>query len=153
MFVRLRTDKWYAVWKKLGDVHDLISALENAIAESVALTEIAKKQCTIGIRRAQSALRKRKIPYYKGLLAVILFLVFWFPQAQGQEATDEESYVLDVSTSIGQQGSDLFQEYLRTIKHLLATEPPNTRVWVSIIGNDPFAANEILRERPRARSG
>lgn len=39
----------------------------------------------------------------------------------------------NVSGSIGGANSNLSQEYLVSIKKLLASEPPKNRVWVSVI--------------------
>jgi hypothetical protein len=71
IFVELRTDEDLAAWKKLSDLHVLVAALRKRLSGFVAMIEISKKQCTIGIRRAQSIRRKRKTtPYFKGLLTM-----------------------------------------------------------------------------------
>jgi len=54
LFAKLRTDEDYAAWCKLKEIHELIVKLEERVAELFARIEIAKKQCTAGIRRARS---------------------------------------------------------------------------------------------------
>ena len=48
------------------------------------------------------------------------------------------------SISQGNATRDLFQEYLRSTKELLSTEPPNSRVWVSGIAVDSFGGAQVL---------
>lgn len=145
MFVKLRTDEDYAAWKALSNIHDLIWALEKRTAEVLSLVEIAKKQCTVGIRRAQSSRRKRKPPYYKGLLIITLIAALYAgPIAQAQTAERYEGILIDTSTSISRDGH-LFKEYMGATRELLATEPAESHVWILAITRDSFGGpDEIL---------
>ena len=62
--------------------------------------------------------------------------------APAQSINRHEGILIDVSGSIGKGGSnkELLNEYLRATKQLLATEPPNSRVWVSVITTDSFGS-------------
>ena len=57
-----------------------------------------------------------------------------------------EGILIDVSGSIGKGGAnhDLFREYLFGVKELLLTEPPNSRVWVSVITTESFGSVRSL---------
>lgn len=44
----------------------------------------------------------------------------------------------------GGANSDLFREYLFSVKKLLLTEPPNSRVWVSVITTESFGSVRSL---------
>jgi hypothetical protein len=87
-------------------------------------------------------------PYYKGLLAFALFATSFVPTARSQTVQYQDGILIDVSGSISRGGSEgnLFHEYLRATKTLLANEPPNSRVWVSTITNNSFGGvHEIVR--------
>jgi hypothetical protein len=79
---------------------------------------------------------------------MILFTLAVPPVLHSQATEHYEAILIDTSRSIarGRASKNLFQEYLHGAKRLLATEPPNSRVWVSAIGTDSFGgAREILK--------
>jgi hypothetical protein len=148
LFLKLRTDEDYAAWRKLKEIHEFIVALEERVAELYSRIEIAKKQCTAGIRRARSMRSKRRIPYHKALVVFVLFALVRIPVSHSQTVHREEGILIDVSSSISRGGKagDLFQEYLHSAKKLLATEPANSRVWVSTIADNSFGGvREVVR--------
>jgi hypothetical protein len=113
----------------------------NALLSSV---EIAKQRCMAGILRGKHIHRKKCVPYHKVLpiLLVVLFLVV--SPVFAQTVTRHEGVLIDVSGSIGKGGTndDLFREYLFSVKKLLLTEPPNSRVWVSVIRSSRLNRSE-----------
>lgn len=148
LFLKLRTDEDYAAWSKLKEIHEVIVELEERVTELYSRIEIAKKQCTAGIRRARSIRSKRRIPYHKALVVFALFAFFRIPVSHSQTVHREEGILIDVSRSISRDGNsgNLFQEYLHSAKKLLATEPANSRVWVSTIADNSFGGvREIVR--------
>jgi hypothetical protein len=148
LYIEKRTDQDYASWKELRGVHARIVDIEAAIGEGVASLEIAKKQCMAGIRRAEIIKKRRRSPYHKVIAGLILFTLSVSPALHSQMTQRYEAILIDTSRSIarGRSNKDLFEEYLQRTKRLLATEPPNTRVWVSAIGTDSFGgAREILK--------
>jgi hypothetical protein len=65
-----------------------------------------------------------------------------------QEITREEGILPDISGSIGSGGAnnELFREYLQGVKQLLETEPPASRVVVSVITSESFGSvRELLK--------
>jgi hypothetical protein len=148
LYIEKMTDQDYTSWKELKGVHERIGDIEAGIAEVLASIEIAKKHCTAGIRRAEIIKKRRHTPYHK-VIAGLILLTLAVPSALHSQTTGHyEAILIDTSRSIarGRANKDLFQEYLRSAKKLLATEPPNTRVWVSSIGTDSFGgAREILK--------
>jgi hypothetical protein len=148
LFVKLHTDEDYAAWKELETILEEILDLEARIAELSSRIKKAKKQCMAGIRRALGT-RKRRTPYHKALVALLILPLICTPALHAQTILREEGILIDESASISKGGTqDLFREYLRSTKNLLRTEPPNTRVWVSSIAADSFGGvNEILKGR------
>ncbi len=72
-----------------------------------------------------------------------------FPAAspvRAQTINRHEGILIDVSGSIGKGGTnnELFREYLFSVKKLLLTEPPNSRVWVSVITTESFGSMRSL---------
>jgi hypothetical protein len=148
LFLKLRTDEDYAAWCKLKEIHELIMKLEERVADLFSRIEIAKKQCMAGIRRARSMRSKKRIPYHKALAVFLFFAFFRIPISHSQTTQHQEGILIDASSSISREGKarNLFQEYLRSTKKLLVTEPANSRVWVSNIATDSFGeAHEIVR--------
>ena len=97
-----------------------------------------------GILRAKNMLNKRRPPYHKKAVILVLSGVF-ATRAWGQSL---EGILIDTSGSISRGGTsnELFHEYLIATRKLLLTEPPNTRVWVSSISTDSFGGgHEILK--------
>ncbi len=111
---------------------------EERVAEIFSQIEIAKKQCMAGIRRARSIRSKRRIPYHKALVVFVIFAFLRIPISHSQAVQHQEGILIDVSSSISRDGTagDLFREYLHSTKKLLATEPANSRVWVSSIAGN-----------------
>jgi hypothetical protein len=148
LYIEKRTDQDYTSWKELKGVHERIGDIEARVAEALASIEIAKKQCMAGIRRAEIMKKRRHTPYHKVIVGMILFTLAVPPVLHSQATEHYEAILIDTSRSIarGRASKNLFQEYLHGAKRLLATEPPNSRVWVSAIGTDSFGgAREILK--------
>lgn len=148
LYIGKRTDQDYTSWKQLKEVHESIGDIEAGIAEVLASIEIAKKQCMAGIRRAEIIKKRKHTPYHKVIAGIILFTLAVPATLHSQTSEHYETILIDTSRSIakGRANKDLFQEYLRSAKKLLATEPPNTRVWVLGIGMDSFGGvREILK--------
>src|ERR1019366_1421019 len=78
------------------------------------------------------------------ILLVALFLAT--PPLFAQTINHHEGILIDVSGSIGKGGAnaDLFREYLFAVKKLLLTEPPNSRVWISVITTESFGSVRSL---------
>jgi hypothetical protein len=148
LYIEKRTDQDYTSWKELKEVHERIADIEARIAGLLAGIEIAKRQCMAGIRRAETIKKRRHTPYHKVIAGLILFTLAVSPALHSQATEHYEAILIDTSRSIarGRASRDLFQEYLHGAKRLLATESPNTRVWVSAIGTDSFGGvREILK--------
>jgi hypothetical protein len=148
LYIEKRTDQDYTSWKELKGVHERIGDIEAGIAEVLASLEIAKKQCMASIRRAEIIKKRKRTPYHKVIAGLVLFTLVVSPPLHSQATAHYEAILIDTSRSIarGRANTDLFQEYLHGAKRLLATETPNTRVWVSTIGTDSFGGvSEILK--------
>jgi len=147
LLVALWTDKIYTAWRNLKTVLERIGSLEEELAESQSRIEEAKTLCMAGMRRAMDRRSKRRVPYHKSLIVigtVCVSLAHALPScAQGsQNAKNDEVELIDASSSIDQ---NRFADFLHSTKRLLASEPPSTRVWVSLISKDSFgAAQEVL---------
>ena len=141
-FIRLRTDEDFAAWRHLKNASGRLRLLEMRYNELVYSVEVAKKHCMAGILRARHAQRKRVVPYHHVLPLLMLAVLLLTSPAFSQNITHHEGILLDVSGSIGKGGSngDLFREYLFAVKKLLLTEPPNSRVWVSVITTESFGS-------------
>lgn len=146
LLAQMQTDKDYAAWRKLKQILEYILALEEVVKERYARIEIAKKQCMAGIRRAQNIGRKRPVPYYKVLAALLVFPFLPVSVSHAQTIERYDGILIDTSASINQHGrkGELFHEYLRSAKRLLATEPPNSQVFVSTIAKDSFGGPDLL---------
>ncbi|MGB9236805.1 MAG: hypothetical protein WCC04_20545 [Terriglobales bacterium] len=147
---RLRSDEDYVAWRQLRKIRKQLPVLEKMISEWIASIEIAKVRCMAGILRAESVLRRRNPPYYKALAALTLgaFLLLGPRLLAAQTVERYEGVLIDTSGSISRGGttSDLFREYLLSTRKLLLTEPPSSRVWVSVISTDSFGGvHEILK--------
>jgi len=141
LLVKLRTDKDYAAWNELKTLLEEIAVLGERLAEVQSRSKRAKRQCMAGIRRAQSDRKRRSPPYHKALTTLIVLALIYVPRSHSQIIQRDEGILIDGSTSISR---DLFREYVRATKEHLATEPPNTQVWVSSIGSDSFGVREIV---------
>ncbi len=146
LFVQVRTDVNYAAWRKLKQLLDLILQIEEQVTERYSRIEIAKKQCMAGIRRAQTLMSKRHVPYYKVLAILVLFTAVHVPLFHAQSVEHVEGILIDTSGSISRGGTtgDLFKQFLHSTKYLLATELPSSHIWVSSIASDSFGGvNDI----------
>lgn len=145
-FVRLRTDEDFAAWRHLKKASRRLRLLEKRYNELIYSVEMAKKHCMAGILRARHSQRKKVVPYHQILPLLVLVVVLFGLPAFAQNIDHHEGVLLDVSGSIGKGGSngDLFREYLFAIKKLLLTEPPSSRVWVSVITTDSFGSVRSL---------
>lgn len=147
-FLKMRTDKDYAAWCHAKAMKEEIARMEFKRDSLLALIEIAQKDCMAGILRALHTPKKRHVPYFRGLpLLIAAQLVIGRP-AYAQEFHRQEGILIDTSGSIGKGGAnnELFREYLQSVKRLLATEPPASRVVVSIITTDSFGSvRELLK--------
>jgi len=108
-----------------------------------------------GILRALHQQKRRHVPYFKALSVVLLAVTVLAQVAPAQTANRQEGILIDISGSIGagSANSDLFSEYLLGTKRLLETEPPSSRVIVSLITTESFgSARELLKGwTPEAR--
>ena len=142
--VWMQSNEDYVAWRELKKVGELLIALEEETSILMASPDIAKKRCMAGILRAKNMLNKRRPPYHKKAVILVLSGLF-ATRAWGQSL---EGILIDTSGSISRGGTsnELFHEYLIATKKLLLTEPPNTRVWVSSISTDSFGGGrEILK--------
>jgi hypothetical protein len=144
----MQQDESYVAWQKLRKLLKRVRELERYKNELLTMVEVAKKQCMAGILRAKYTPRRRSVPYHSlPLVVLVVLLLITFP-AFAQNVTHYEGMLLDVSGSVGRGGanSELFREYVVSINKLLATEPPNSRVWVSVISTDSFGSvRELVR--------
>jgi len=148
LFVTLRTDKDYAAWRKLKEVLNDIGTLSEHLAGLRSNIEQAKTRCMAGLRRGQDRRNKRRVPYHQALVALTICVSLRALPSYAQGFDHEEGTLLDTSTSIGSGDANrgLFQECVGSTKKLLASEPPNTRVWVATIARDSFGGTrEIVR--------
>jgi hypothetical protein len=147
LLLALRNEN-YIAWQKLRTHLKRVRELERYRNELLTVVEVAKKQCMAGILRATHTPRKRSVPYHTlSLVVLVLWLAMALP-LYAQSINRHEGFLLDVSGSIGRGGanSELFREYVVAINKLLATEPPNSRVWVSVISTDSFGSvHELVR--------
>ena len=135
----------FVAWRALKTISRQMAEFERRRNELLAMVEAAKKRCMAGILRAKHTQRKKHVPYHQ-LPLLILLLMASICSASAQDISRHEGILLDVSGSIGVANGDLFQEYLASIKWLLASEPPKSRVWVSVISTDSFGGvRELVR--------
>jgi hypothetical protein len=148
-FLRMRTDEDYAAWRNVKSTQKEIGHMELERNSLFAFIEIAKKNCMAGILRALHTPRKKQHPpYFRSLPLLIIALLLASQPASAQQITRQEGILIDVSGSIGAGGAnnDLFREYLQGVKRLLETEPPSSRVIVSVITTNSFGSvRELLK--------
>ncbi len=80
-------------------------------------------------------------------MLLIIGLLFAAP-LHAQSVQRYEGILIDTSASISRGGrsNELFRKYLKGVRELLLTTPPNTRVWVLRISSDSFGGpEEIVR--------
>jgi hypothetical protein len=146
LFTKIRTNDDFVAWQDLKKTARHLGALEKRSNELLSSIEIAKKRCMAGILRAKHIRRRKCVPYHQALpiLPLVIFLAV-FP-VFAQTINRHEGILIDVSGSIGKGGAndELFHEYLFGVKKLLLTEPPNSRVWVSVITTESFGSVRSL---------
>ncbi len=146
LFVRIWMNQDFVAWHDMKKTTRSLGALEERCNEHWASIEIAKKLCTKGILRAKHVQRKKCVPYHKVLPILLVMLFLALAPVFAQTVNRHEGILIDVSGSIGKGGTngDLFREYLFSAKKLLLTEPPNSRVWVSLVTTESFGSVRSL---------
>jgi hypothetical protein len=149
MFARLiatHHDEDYAAWRDLKLLVEFVEECQHEIAEFLAHVEIAKKQCAAGILRAENKIAKRRPPYHRAAMIAIAFGMLFIGRASAQTIKHYEAILIDTSGSIGRDGKnhELFHQYLASVRKLLLTEPPDSRVWVLLISKDSFGGTQEL---------
>jgi hypothetical protein len=145
-FMGIRTNEDFAAWRDLKTTSKQLRRLEMSFNELFSTIATIKKRCMAGILRAKHTQRKKVVPYHQALPLIILVALFSHTPAFSQTVNRDEGILLDVSGSIGKGGTnnELFREYLFGVKKLLLTEPPNSRVWVSVITTESFGSVRSL---------
>lgn len=146
LFTRIRTNEDFVAWQDLKKTARKLAPLEERSNELLSSIEIAKKRCMAGILRGRHIQRRKCVPYHQALPLVLLALFLAASPVFGQTINRHEGILIDVSGSIGRGGinNELFREYLFAAKRLLLTEPPNSRVWVSVITTESFGGVRSL---------
>ncbi|MFZ1005912.1 MAG: hypothetical protein WAN65_03690 [Candidatus Sulfotelmatobacter sp.] len=150
LFGTLWTDKDYAAWRKLKIVLGDIADRDGRVAALRSSLDEAKNLCMAGLRRAQDARNRRHAPYHQALVLLLIFVFVRALPSQAQAQGHEEITLLDTSASEGASDvkRDLFRECVGAAKRLVASEPSNTRIWVSTISNESFGGvHEVLKGR------
>lgn len=146
MLIDIRHGPDYAAWIELRQCNELVDQYQHEIESLLAQVEIAKKQCMAGILRAEQQIKKRRPPYHRAAMVLMALAVLVSPRANAQTVQHYEVILLDTSGSVGRDGPNhqLFHQYLGSIRKLLLTEPPKSRVWVLLIGKDSFGGAQEL---------
>ena len=146
LFAKIRTNDDFVAWQDMKKTARNLGSLEQRSIEFLSSIEIAKKRCMAGILRAKHVQRKKCVPYHQALPLVLVVLSLASSQILAQTINRHEGILIDVSGSIGKGGGndELFREYLFGVKKLLLTEPPNSRVWVSVITTESFGSVRSL---------
>lgn len=144
--VKIWTDEDFAAWHDLEKSARELGQLEAELCVLHSAVEIAKKRCMAGILRARHTQRKKCVPYHQALPIILLAVILVGSPVFGQTITRHEGILIDVSGSIvkGGANSQLFREYQFAVKKLLLTEPPQSRMWVSVITTDSFGSVRTL---------
>ncbi len=144
--VKIWTNEDFVAWHDMKKTARTLGMLEERLNQHLSAIEIAKKLCTKGILRAKHIQRRKSAPYHKLLTIVLVVLVFVVSPMFAQTINRHEGILIDVSGSIGKGGAndELFREYLFSVKKLLLTEPPDSRVWVSVITTESFGSVRSL---------
>jgi hypothetical protein len=146
LFVKIWTNEDFVAWHDLKKTAKQLGPLEEQSNELRSSVEIANKLSMAGILRGKHVQRKKCVPYHKVLPVLLGVLFFAVPHVFAQTINHHEGILIDVSGSIGKGGTndELFREYLFGVKKLLLTEPPNSRVWVSVITTESFGSVRSL---------
>jgi hypothetical protein len=148
LLFEILSDPDYTAWRKLKKLNRVIRAQEKRRMHLLMLPMVARTLCLAGILRAKAKLKKRPPAYHRkiaALLIAVLCLTFWVAPARAQSFDRAEGILFDASGTVGRHANnDLFREYLVGVKRLLITEPPKSRVWVSVITTDSFGSTQPL---------
>jgi hypothetical protein len=146
LFVKIWTNEDFVAWHDLKKTAKNLGPLEERSNELLSSVEIAKKRCMAGILRGKHVQRKKCVPYHNVLPILLVVLFLAVSPLFAQTINRREGMLIDVSGSIGKGGAngELFREYLFGVKNLLLTEPPNSRVWVSVITTESFGSVRSL---------
>jgi hypothetical protein len=146
LFTKIWTNEDFVAWHDLKKTAKHLGPLEERSNELLSSVEIAKKRCMAGILRGKHVQRKKCVPYHKVLPILLVVLFLAVSPVFAQTINRHEGVLIDVSGSIGKGGGngELFREYLFSVKKLLLTEPPNSRVWVSVITTESFGSVRSL---------
>jgi hypothetical protein len=146
LFTKIRTHEDFVAWHDMKKTARILGLLEERSNELLSSVEIAKKRCMAGILRGKYIQRKKCVPYHQALPILLVVLFLAAPLITAQTISRHEGILIDVSGSIGKGGAndELFREYLFGVKKLLLTEPPNSRVWISVITTESFGSVRSL---------
>jgi hypothetical protein len=146
LFTKIWTNDDFVAWHDMKKTARDLGPLEERSNELLSSAEIAKKRCMAGILRGKHVQRKKCVPYHNVLPVLLVVLLLAVSRLFAQTINHHEGILVDVSGSIGKGGTDneLFREYLFGVKKLLLTEPPNSRVWVSVITTESFGSVRSL---------
>jgi hypothetical protein len=146
LFVKIQTNEDFVAWHDLKKTARDLGSLEERSNDLLSSVEIAKKLCMAGILRAKHIQRKKCVPYHQALPIVLAVMFLVASPIHAQTINRHEGILIDVSGSIGKDtaNDELFREYLFSVKKLLLTEPPNSRVWVSVITTESFGSVRSL---------
>ena len=145
VFVKIWTNDDFVAWHDLRKTAKKLGPLEERSNELLSSVEIAKKLCMAGYFAASMSNGKNACLiitcclYSRGAVSRL-------PPVFAQTINRHEGILIDVSGSIGKGGTndDLFREYLFSVKKLLLTEPPDSRVWVSVITTESFGSGRSV---------
>ena len=146
--IELYGDGDNTAWRQLQRLGRESLDVHARMAQLTSAPEIAKNCCLAGILKAANGRPRRHPPYHQALTLILIVMVPSVLALQAQKIERYDAILIDTSASISRGGrsNELFQEYLRAVKKLLLTEPPNARVWVLSISSDSFGgAQEILK--------
>jgi hypothetical protein len=146
LFTKIWTNDDFVAWQNLKKIGRCLGVLEQRSNELLSSIEIAKKRCMAGILRAKHIQRRKCVPYHQALPILLVVIFLAVSPVFAQTINRHEGILIDVSGSIGKGGAnnELFREYLFAVKKLILTEPPNSRVWVSVITTESFGSVRSL---------
>jgi hypothetical protein len=146
LFTKIWTNDDFVAWHDMKKTARDLGPLEERSNELLSSVEIAERRCMAGILRGKHVQRKKCVPYHQVLPILLVVLLLALPPMFAQTIKHHEGILIDVSGSIGKGGAngELFHEYLFAVKKLVLTEPPNSRVWVSVITTESFGSVHSL---------
>jgi hypothetical protein len=141
LFMRFHEEPDYTAWRELGKVEGVLTGLRQSERELSLRPSIARQLCTAGILRAKAELDRRPPSYHHHVAMAILALILIAVPSKAQTFDHAEGIVIDISGSIGHgANNDLFREYMNSARQLLLSEPPKSRVWVSVVSSESFGS-------------